>query len=282
MLAARLSAVTSTRHDFARRPAPGDRPSTAPTRPVHLGRPVLTVPGDEDAGSLGRMVGLPLLPPVPTHSGVLAQAAVLNQAWRVAATHGDWMAWNLVLALVPLALAAVLFRRNVRRSPLWWLGVVAFIAFLPNAPYVLTDVIHLFDDIRGTRSDLELLGLHLPIYLLFFAAGFGSYVAALELTRRYTRAELPAVRWLYLELALHGLCAAGIYLGRVLRLNSWEILTRPRSVIGGISWMAGAAPAVLVACTALVLVGLTLTTRALVWAAADGVARARPHLRPLR
>jgi uncharacterized membrane protein len=222
------------------------------------------------------MVGLPPTPPVLTLFGVL------NQAWRVAATHGDWMAWNLVLALVPLGLAALLFRRSVRRSPLWWVGVVAFVAFLPNAPYVLTDVIHLFDDIRRTSSDLVLLGVHLPIYLLFFAAGFGSYVAALELTRRYSRTALPEVRWLYLELALHGLCAAGIYLGRVVRLNSWEILTRPRAVVGGISWMAGAAPVVLVACTALVLVGLTLITRALVWAAADGVARARPHLRPLR
>src|SRR4029077_10976112 len=90
--------------------------------------------------------------PVPTQPGVLAQAAVLNQAWQVAATHGDWMGVNPVLALVPLGLAALLFRRSMNRSPLWWLGVVAFVAFLPNAPYVLTDVIHLQGALRAATT----------------------------------------------------------------------------------------------------------------------------------
>jgi uncharacterized membrane protein len=204
----------------------------------------------------------------------------LNRAFTVAWTHGDWMAWNLVLAVVPLALAAALFRPRVRRTGLWWAGVVTFVAFLPNAAYVITDVVHLFDDIRGTSSDLVLLGIHLPLYLVFFTVGFGSYVAALELTRRYTRAEAPGARWSVVELGLHVLCAAGIYLGRVVRLNSWEILTRPRAVITGVSWLAGLAPVALVGCTAVVLIALTMIVRALAWSAADAVAQVRLRLRP--
>jgi uncharacterized membrane protein len=205
---------------------------------------------------------------------------LLNQALSAAASHGDWMAWNLALAVIPLGLALVLFRARARRTGMWWFGVAAFVAFLPNAPYVITDVVHLFDDIRGTRSDLVLLGVHVPMYLAFFAIGFGSYVAALELTRRYVRAEAPTVRWPGIEAALHLLCATGIYLGRVVRLNSWEILTRPRAVVTGVSWLAGVAPIALVACTALVLAVLTMIVRVLAWSVADGVAKARLHFGP--
>jgi uncharacterized membrane protein len=200
---------------------------------------------------------------------------VLEQARVVASAHYLWMAWNTVLAVIPLLVAAVIFRRGTKRTPAWWLGLAAFVVFLPNAPYVLTDVVHLFDDIRTTRSDLVLLGVHLPLYLAFFAIGFGSYVAALELLRRYVRAELPKLRWTVVEFGLHGLCAMGMYLGRVVRLNSWEILTRPRAVVDGIGWLAGLAPVALLVCTTAVLISLTLVTRALAWAAVDGYGRAR-------
>src|SRR5215813_31019 len=75
-------------------------------------------------------------------------AAVGRSAWR---WHGHWMAWNTGLAAVPLVLALLLFRQGRRRTVPWWAGAVAFVAFLPNAPCVLTDVVHLLGDLR--RSD---------------------------------------------------------------------------------------------------------------------------------
>jgi uncharacterized membrane protein len=206
-----------------------------------------------------------------------ASLRVFDQARVIAHTY-DWMAWNLVLAVVPLALAVALFRQGVERRVLWWAGVVAWLAFLPNAPYVITDVVHLFDDIRSTHSDLVVLGLHVPLYLTFFAVGFGSYVGALELARRSWKSGTPGVRWVFVELALHGLCATGIYLGRVLRLNSWEILTRPRAVVGGIGFLGGAVPVVLVACTAATLLALTLVTRALAWSLVDFAGKTRSYV----
>ncbi len=60
-----------------------------------------------------------------------------------------WMVWNTMLALVPLALSFTLFSPGRRcRSMGWWFGFAVFVAALPNAPYVLTDVIHLVDDAR--------------------------------------------------------------------------------------------------------------------------------------
>jgi uncharacterized membrane protein len=63
-----------------------------------------------------------------------------------------WMTWNLFLAFIPLALSVWLFRIKRRRSGVWWLGFLVFFAFLPNAPYLLTDIIHFIEDIRRIES----------------------------------------------------------------------------------------------------------------------------------
>ena len=55
---------------------------------------------------------------------------------------GAWMSFNAFLATVPAVLAVVLFHRPRARTVTWWVGVVAFGLFLPNAPYVVTDLIH--------------------------------------------------------------------------------------------------------------------------------------------
>lgn len=86
-----------------------------------------------------------------------------------------WMVWNTFLAVIPLALSGWLFMSGQRRSLLWWIGLVTFIAFLPNAPYVLTDVIHLVHDIRWGYSIWVISLVLVPAYLLFMAIGFGAY-----------------------------------------------------------------------------------------------------------
>ena len=133
---------------------------------------------------------------------------------------GLWMTWNLLLAVVPAVFAIVLFRRGSTRNLAWWIGVAVFVLFLPNAPYVLTDAIHLFDQIRATDSDLQVIAIVLPVYGGFFLAGFACYVIALRRVRDYVRHDVEPLggridlRWLAVAAALHALCALGIFLGR--------------------------------------------------------------------
>jgi uncharacterized membrane protein len=195
------------------------------------------------------------------------------------AGNADFMAWNLTLALVPVVIGALLFRRR-STSPLWWVGLAAFLAFLPNAPYVLTDVIHLADDVRFTRSDTLLVVGILPQYAAFFVAGLLAYVVALRdltswlLDRGWSRLRVAGV-----ELVVHAACAVGVYLGRVPRFNSWDLVTRPDAVAAtAADHLSDRYPLALVLVTFVVLVVATVVLRALLDDVLRAVAKVRLRL----
>lgn len=144
-----------------------------------------------------------------------------------------WMAWNLTLAVVPAMLAVLLFHERDRAGGvLWWSGVGAFTLMLPNAPYVVTDLVHVRRDATLASMDGTVVFGVLPVYALFVAVGFACYAVALaQLTSFARRAGWPWSR-LRIELAVHAVAAVGVVLGRVARLNSWDAVTRPVDTLG--------------------------------------------------
>lgn len=147
----------------------------------------------------------------------------------------NWMVWNLFLALIPLVLSALLFRAASTRSAIWWTALFAFVAFLPNAPYVLTDLIHLVSEIQSNDSLLFNTLVLLPKYALFVLIGFEAYVLALINLGYYLNQQGLERFVLQIELMLHGLSAIGVYLGRIERFNSWDLMTNPRQVIHSVA-----------------------------------------------
>ena len=169
----------------------------------------------------------------------------------------SWMTWNLFLAFIPLALSVWLFRTKLRRSWLWWLGFLVFYAFLPNAPYLLTDVIHLIDDIRTIQSVWMITLVLIPVYLLVILGGFEAYVISL-INLGYYLNRIGKSQWILgVELMTHIPCAIGIYWGRFLRFNSWDFITQPDALITrGLEELLGKQPLVIMTVTFLVLVVL--------------------------
>lgn len=188
---------------------------------------------------------------------------------EAAATHWRWMAWNTWLALIPLALAYFLFRGNPRRTLLWWLGTAVFIAFLPNAPYVLTDIIHLVRDIARGYSIWTITLVLVPQYLLFMLVGFEAYVVAVIALGRYLRRQgLGGI--VPVEVLIHGLSAIGVYLGRFRRFNSWDLVTQPDAVVSTtLHHLANEQPLMIIAITFCVITVLywlfKQVTLALAW-----------------
>jgi uncharacterized membrane protein len=146
--------------------------------------------------------------------------------------NAGWMGWNLFLALVPLALARFLF--GSRERPRWVLiaGGAVFVAFLPNAPYVLTDVLHLPRELAVTHGNHWLAAALVGQYLCLFATGFAAYVLSLVRFERWLADHGTSRRnVLMVDLSLHALCAVGIVLGRVFRFNSWDVVTNPGGLL---------------------------------------------------
>lgn len=147
---------------------------------------------------------------------------------------------NLLLAWIPYALAHILIRRT-KSGPfgiLAWLLSFSWLIFLPNTFYLLTDFAHLplygVDSFallyQGTLEhswlwfDLILIGACVWAGMLL---GFLSVKAIHEvLLKRVSEKTAAACIVLVLTLA-----AIGIYLGRVARFNSWEIVSNPWGLV---------------------------------------------------
>ena len=154
--------------------------------------------------------------------------SILANAFTAFNKYSGWIVWNLFLAFIPLAFSFGLFlRRSKRRSLLWWLGYVVFITFLPNAPYLLTDIIHLIEAIRAGYSIWITTLIFIPLHLLAIFAGWEAYVISLINQSHYLK-KCGARRFVFSsELLTHALCAIGIFIGRFRRFNSWDLVTKP-------------------------------------------------------
>lgn len=154
----------------------------------------------------------------------------INVAWEVLEYSHRLIAWNLFLAFIPLALSFWLFRQSRSRSLFWWIVFLIFIAFLPNAPYVLTDIIHLIELIRYGFSAWIITLVLIPQYLLFIISGFEAYVISLINLGYYLHISGRGKDIIWVELITHALCAVGIFLGRFKRFNSWDFVTQTDSL----------------------------------------------------
>lgn len=140
------------------------------------------------------------------------------------------LAYLLGAIAITLGLMAVDFwvlRQQGVRSLRWWVGFLLWIAFLPNAPYVLTDIIHLIQQIQARHSVWIITLALIPQYLGFIIAGFQAYVLSVMNFGNYLRHQGGGKFILMAELLTHGLAAIGIYLGRFVRFNSWDIIANP-------------------------------------------------------
>jgi len=160
--------------------------------------------------------------------GVVLLAARIALSRRL---HHLYLPWNLFLAWVPLGLALVVRHLEARRrrdrlvSPRSQgptiLLAVGWLLFLPNAPYILTDLVHLPDpEYRHYFADMMLI-LHFALV--------GLIVGVLSLHVMHTVVE-NRHGWIWgwvFTIGVAGLTGLGVYIGRVLRWNSWDALVRP-------------------------------------------------------
>ncbi len=163
----------------------------------------------------------------------------------------------IAITLTLMAVDIWVLRQRGVRSLRWWGGFLAFIAFLPNAPYVLTDIIHLIDQIKHGHSVWVVTLALVPQYLAFMIAGLQAYVLSVISFGYYLSQQGWGKFVLVAELTIHGLSAIGIYLGRFIRFNSWDIITNPDALVNTVmNDLMGKRPFLLIAATFVVIASL--------------------------
>ena len=133
-----------------------------------------------------------------------------------------FLAWNLFLAWIPFAISQKISGVQNRWKILLLFG--AWLLFLPNAPYIITDFLHL--------KQRWPIPYWYDILLLFSAALNGlllGLVSLLKVEKFLADRYGNRISGL-LILCSFFLCAFGIYMGRYLRWNSWDIITNPGAI----------------------------------------------------
>jgi uncharacterized membrane protein len=128
-----------------------------------------------------------------------------------------WLNWNLFLGLLPL-----LFAWLVTISKRFWLSsilVILWLGFLPNAPYLVTDFIHMAD--IGPQS---LLWYDAMMIFMYTVAGIASWIVSVQVLQ--SKFTWPS--WVVWLIAF--LTGFGIYIGRYIRFNTWDIVTNPSAI----------------------------------------------------
>lgn len=134
-----------------------------------------------------------------------------------------FMIWNLFLAAIPYLISQTMKNHIWLQSSKWlcFSSLAIWLLFLPNSPYMITDLIHL----QNNNTNLAWYDL----FLVFVFAINGLLLGLLSMLDvfgiiafRYTK----KVAFISL-IKISVLTGYGIYLGRILRFNSWDILTKP-------------------------------------------------------
>jgi uncharacterized membrane protein len=135
-----------------------------------------------------------------------------------------YLIWNLFLAWVPYVISLYFIKKDTSVNYFVPLFIV-WLLFFPNAPYLVTDVLHI------VSSSPALLWY--DSLLFFFFGWIGLFLGMLSLfnIHQYLKAHLS---YLLSEIIIFLICfisSFGMYLGRFERWNSWDIFINPITLV---------------------------------------------------
>ncbi len=138
-----------------------------------------------------------------------------------------FLVWNLFLAWLPLGFAVLAYAAHHRRAPTALVAAlfVPWLAFLPNAPYLVSDLVHLNDPHRVP------LWYDTLMLASFAWSGVAAGVLSLRVAAEVARERAGRTASRAVVVGSSALVGYGIYLGRFARLNSWDVLARPEVVL---------------------------------------------------
>jgi len=142
-----------------------------------------------------------------------------------------FLPWNLFLAWIPLFYIKWVWQKELAsRQPIWLLAIhmSVWLLFFPNAPYIVTDLLHL----RATPENM--IWFDALMIFTFAVSGFLTGLYSIRIVHRLiTHRWNQKAAWLFISASMF-LSGFGVFLGRYGRWNSWDIITQPMALARGI------------------------------------------------
>ncbi|MBI4697392.1 MAG: DUF1361 domain-containing protein [Nitrospirae bacterium] len=146
-------------------------------------------------------------------------------------THYYYLLWNLFLAVVPYGIAVFIYKYYCQnpKKYLFVLFLLSWLIFYPNAPYLITDFLHLRTAYRA------------PVWvdvLMYFSLAWTGLVlgfASLRLIHIVFEINFGKVRGWAFVIVMVILGSLGVDLGRYMRFNSWDSIQKPKLLFLGIT-----------------------------------------------
>lgn len=137
--------------------------------------------------------------------------------------------WNLFLACIPFFISSLMVwyvKQGRAHISFMVFGWIAWMLFFPNAPYVVTDLIHV--------GRIHSVPVFYDLTLLFSAAWAGLLVGLYSLSHieELIRMKYSLGRTHAIIVGILLISSFGMYLGRFIRFNSWNVLTNPEPLFG--------------------------------------------------
>mgnify|MGYP001792027394 CR=1 FL=1 len=136
-------------------------------------------------------------------------------------TDYSFYGWNTFLAAIPYMVSTQLLKLK-KIHILTVIMLAVWLAFLPNAPYMITDMLHYEERLP--------VPFWYDILLVISAAWNGlilGLVSLMNVENFLSRHLKPVSVKLCVFMSLF-LCGYGVFIGRFLRFNTWNVITDPR------------------------------------------------------
>ncbi|ULO07012.1 DUF1361 domain-containing protein [Paenibacillus sp. 19GGS1-52] len=145
-------------------------------------------------------------------------------------TYFSFLIWNLFLAWIPFLFSMAAYELDKKR--IWGLLLIplgiAWLLFFPNSPYIMTDLVHLSGGkgkyiVGGTIQSRYWYDL-VTLLLFTWSGWLTGFFSLYQFQSVIYRKSSLLLSWVFVLVAC-ALGGYGVLLGRVYRLNSWDVLT---------------------------------------------------------
>jgi len=171
---------------------------------------------------------------IPKQIGSLLVLAIILNILRVFIFKNytfTYMFWNIFLAAIPFCISSLLILYTSKDDflkPFFIVGFILWFLFLPNAPYVITDFIHL-GKIHGVPVMYDTFLLFTSAWVCLLMGLYSLWHMERIFLLKFSKKVTNAIIFIVIFFA-----SFGVYLGRFLRFNSWDIFTIHDSLITSI------------------------------------------------